>query len=160
MKADALEQLYIEYYNDVLLYSLSLTKDKATAEELASDAFYKALASADGEIKNFKSWLFAVCRNAYFTLVKKRSRFTELPDYLADDGEAVLDRLITSEEYKALYHASSLLPKEQSEVLLLFYFENLPIRSIEEITGKSTSHIKVLLFRARENLRKILEVQI
>ncbi len=160
MKADILEQLYTEYYNDVLLYSLSLAKDKATAEELAAEAFYRAIESADGEIKNFKAWVLAVCRNSYFAYAKKQSRFTELHEYMSDDGEAVIDKIIRDEEYKALYHAISLLPKDQNEAILLFYFEDLPIKSISMITEKSTAHTKVLLYRARENLRKILEVQL
>lgn len=160
MKADLLEQLYIQYYNDVLLYSLSLSKDKAMAEDLAAEAFYKALETADDNINSFKPWVLAVCRNTYFTYLKRQARHTELHEYLEDDGESVIDKIIRDEEYRALYHAISVLPKEQNEVILLFYFENLPIKSIAMITGKTTTHIKVLLYRARENLRKILEVQL
>ncbi len=160
MKADIIEQLYIEYYNDVLLYSLSLSKDVVTAEEIAAEAFYKAIESADRKIKNFKAWVFAVCRNTYITHLKKQSRVTELHEYMPDECEAMLDKIIKDEEYRALYHAISLLPKEQNEVILLFYFEDMPIKSISEITGKSIAYVKVLLYRARENLRKILEVKI
>ncbi len=160
LKADILEQLYMQYYNDVLLYSLSLSKDRATAEDIAAEAFYKALETADDNIKSFKPWALAVCRNTYLTHIKRQSRHTELHEYLEDDGEATIDKLIRNEEYKALYHAISVLPMEQNEVILLFYFEALPITSIAMITGKSTSYIKVLLYRARENLRKILEVSL
>ena len=158
MKADILEQLFIQYYNDALLYSLSLSKNKVIAEDLAANAFFKALETADDSIRDFKSWLLAVCRNTYLTTVRKQSRYTELHEYLEDDGEATLDKIIRDEEYKALYHAISLLSKEQNEVILLFYFEDLPIKSIATIMEKTTTHIKVLLYRARENLRKILEV--
>ena len=76
---------------------------------------------------------------------------------MADDSEELIDQIIRNEEYKALYHAIGHLPKEQNEVVTLFYFENLPIRSICEIMGKKEPAVKVLLYRARKNLRKFLE---
>ncbi len=158
MKADALEELYIAYYNDVLLYALSIFRNRAVAEDLAADAFYKALISADEHVRDFKPWLMAVCRNAYVTWLRKQSRYTELHENLPDGDEPILDKIIRDEEYRALYRAVSLLPREQNEVILLFYFEDLPVRSIAMITGKSQTYVKVLLYRARENLRKLLEV--
>ncbi|MBE6639486.1 MAG: RNA polymerase sigma factor [Ruminococcaceae bacterium] len=159
MKADVLESFFAKYYNDALLYSLSLTKDKANAEEIVSTAFFKALHTADDDIRDFKPWLLTVCRNTYLSNCRKQSRYTELHDYLADDGEELLDRIIKDEEYKALYHAIGQLAKEQTEVITLFYFENLSIRAIGEIMAKKETSVKVLLYRARENLRKILEVR-
>ena len=158
MKADVLESFFATYYNDALLYSLSLTKDKSNAEEIVSVAFYKALNTADDNIRDFKSWLLTVCRNTYVSQCRKQSHYTELHEYLADDSEELIDQIIKDEEYRALYHAIGLLPKEQNEVITLFYFENLPIKSICEIIGKKETNVKVLLYRARENLKKILEV--
>ena len=158
MKADVLESFFARYYNDALLYSLSLTKDKSNAEEIVSVAFYKALNTADDNIRDFKSWLLTVCRNTYVSQCRKQSRYTELHEYLADDSEELIDQIIKDEEYRALYHAIGLLPKEQNEVITLFYFENMPIKSICEIIGKKETNVKVLLYRARENLKKILEV--
>lgn len=158
MHTETLEHFFAKYYNDALLYSLSLTRDKSNAEELVSIAFLKALHTADDDIRDFKSWLLTVCRNTYISKCRKQSRFTDLHEYLADESEELIDRIIKDEEYRSLYRAIGLLPKEQNEVITLFYFENLPIRSISEIIGKKESYIKVLLYRARENLKKILEV--
>ena len=159
MRADILEQFFAQYYNDALLYSLSLTKNKELAEEIVSTAFFKALHTADGDIRDFKSWLLTVCRNMYYSHHRRQSRHTELQEHLTDDREAVVDQIIKDEEYRALYHAIGLLPKDQNEVITLFYFENLPVKAISAVTGKKETHIKVLLYRARENLRNILEVK-
>ena len=156
MKADALEQLFAQYYNDALLYSLSLCRDKSNAEDLVATAFLKALHTAD-EIRDFKSWLLTVCRNTYISNYRKQMRHTELHENLADDGEELVDQIIRDEEYKALYRAIGHLPKEQNEVITLFYFENVPIRSICEIMGRKEPAVKVLLYRARKNLRELLE---
>ena len=39
----------------------------------------------------------------------------------------------------------------------LFYFENLKIDEISAMLDKSESNVKVMLFRGREQIRKILE---
>lgn len=47
MNTDLVEQLFSRYYNDALLYAMSLTKNAYEAEDIAQDAFYKALKTAD-----------------------------------------------------------------------------------------------------------------
>ena len=61
------------------------------------------------------------------------------------------------EEYRSLYRAIELLPGAQKEAVTLFYFSGLSVKAISEITGKSETNTKVLLCRAREKLKKIME---
>lgn len=158
MKSDDLEKLFLLYYNEALLYTLTLTKDKDLAEDIVSEAFYKALESVDDSINNFKYWLLRVCRNMFYNHVKRKKRYAELPEDYADEREHVLETIIRDEKYQALYHAIDLLPSSQKEVITLFYFEDMTINEIGKLIEKSTTATKVLLFRARENLKKLLEV--
>ena len=159
MKSDIIDQLFSQYYNEALLYTISLCRNRTVAEDIVSDAFFKALTLADNSIRDFKPWLLTVCRNEFISACRKSSRFTgeEIPEDLPDDREEVIEGIIRREEYRSLYRAIGLLPDAQKEVVTLFYFSGLPIRSISDITGKSETNIKVLLCRAREKLRKIME---
>lgn len=157
MKHDIIEELFIKYYNDTLLYTLSLTKNYPLAEEIVSDAFFTALKTADGEVTSFKAWILKVCRNLYLNRLRKDKRLSELDENMADMSESVLDDIIRKEEYRALYHAISLLNSSYKEVITLFYFEDLSIKDIALVTGKSEVVVKVTLFRGREALKKILE---
>lgn len=159
IKPDIVDELFRRYYNEALLYTLSLCRNMTIAEDIVSTAFYKALASADDSISNFKPWLLSVCRNEFISLCRKNSRFTgdEIPEDMADDKEAPIDSIIRSEEYRLLYHAISLLKPAQKEVITLFYFSGLQIKDIASITGKSEANIKVLLYRGREELKKMME---
>ena len=78
MKNDIIEEVFSKYYNDALLYTLSLTKNYPIAESIVSDAYYTALKTADGEVNNFKAWLLKVCRNLYLNALRKNKRLTEL----------------------------------------------------------------------------------
>lgn len=127
---------------------------------MVSSAFFKALQTADGSVKEFKAWLFTVCRNEYFSLCRKKKIDPETTFAFksTDDTTNVLDKIIRKEEYRSLYRAISLLPNNQKEVILLFYFSALDIHSIAKITEKNYGYVKVLLHRARTNLKSILEV--
>lgn len=156
MKHDVIEELFSEHYNDALLYTLSLTKNRHLAEEIVSDAFYTALKTADGEVHSFKAWLLRVCRNLFLNSLRKSRRLEELDEGMADESESALESIIRKEEYRALYHAVSLLAPAYKEVITLFYFEDLSIKDIALVTGKSETVVKVTLFRGREALKKIL----
>lgn len=156
MKHDVIEELFSKYYNDALLYTLSLTKSCPLAEEIVSDAFYTALKTADDKVNNFKAWLLKVCRNLYLNSLRRSKRITALDERLADQSETALEQIIRKEEYRALYHAISLLNSSYKEVITLFYFEDLSVKDIALVTGKSETVVKVTLFRGREALKKIL----
>ena len=159
MKPDIIDQLFSQYYNEALLYTVSLCRNRTVAEDIVSNAFFKALTMADDSIRDFKPWLLTVCRNEFISLCRKNSRFTgeDIPEDLEDSREEVIETIIRKEEYRSLYRAIGLLPDVQQEVVTLFYFSGLPVKSISEIMGKSETNIKVLLCRARDKLRKIME---
>ena len=159
MKPDVIDQLFSQYYNEALLYTVSLCRNRTVAEDIVSNAFFKALTLSDDSIRDFKPWLLTVCRNEFISICRKNSRFTgdEIPEDLADSREEVIESVIRKEEYRSLYRAIELLPDAQKEAVTLFYFSGLSVKAISEITGKSETNTKVLLCRAREKLKKIME---
>ncbi len=156
MKHDVIEELFSKYYNDALLYTLSLTKNHLLAEGIVSDAFYTALKTADDEVHSFKAWLLKVCRNLFLNSLRKTNRLSELDENISDENETVLEAIIRKEEYIALYHAITLLNTTYKEVITLFYFEDLSIKDIALVLGKKEAVVKVTLYRGREALKKIL----
>ncbi len=157
MRNDVVEKLFQQYYNSALLYTLSLAKNKQVAEDIVSTAFFKALKSADDSIAEFKPWLMRVCRNTYYDYYKKQKRHEKLAEEIVDESEHAVDKIIRGEQYQALYRAMELLPDAQREVVMLFYFENIKVGDIAQIVGKTPDNVKVMMYRARENLKKILE---
>ena len=89
MKPDVVDQLFTQHYNEALLYTISLCKNRTVAEDIVSTAFFRALTMSDDSVRNFKPWLLTVCRNEYYSLCRKETRYTgeEIPEDLADDRE-------------------------------------------------------------------------
>lgn len=159
MKPDIIDKLFRQYYNDALLYTMSLSHNKTVAEDVVSSAFYIALQSSDDSIQNFKAWLLTVCRNEYFDYLRKNSSISddEISEEVEDECEQLVDGIIRKEEYRALYRAVDMLPDTQREAILLFYFYDMPVKEISAVIGKSESNTKVILHRSRESLKKIME---
>ena len=157
MKSEMLEALFAEHYNSALFYALSLTKDKALAEDLVSTAFFKALQKYDDDAVSFKSWLLTVVRHGYVSHLRRYKRQAELSESLHDESEALLETIIKDEEYRALYHAISLLPEQYSEAITLFYFEDLSVKEIARVMKKSEMVVKTTLCRARIKLKELLD---
>lgn len=82
-----------------------------------------------------------------------------MPDQLADDEDELVDRLIEKEEYRALYRALSLLNENYREAIRLFYFGGMSVKEIAGIMDTTPDNVKVMLFRARNKLKTILEGQ-
>lgn len=160
LKHDLIDELFRKYYNEALLYTMSLCRNKAMAEDIVSEAFFKALGSADDSIRDFKPWLLAVCRNEFLMHSRKQSRIsdTELHEGMSVQEDEILHHIIKREEYCELYRTISALADSQKEVIVLFYFNGLRVKGISEVIGKSEANVKVLLHRAREELRKNMEV--
>jgi RNA polymerase sigma-70 factor (ECF subfamily) len=128
------------------------------AEDIVSTAFFRALQSADDTVEDFKAWLYAVCRNEYFSYCRRKKRMAQHALVADAAGEEdVLEGILRDESYRALYRAISLLSPERREAILLHYFADQSIRAIAQILQKSEGSVKVLLHRAREELKKILE---
>ena len=102
MKHDELTELFKEHYNPLLLYMLSLSKNRVVSEDIVSEAFFKALMSPDAEIVNFRTWSFRVCRNLYFNHLRKSRRLvTPQDERVADGRKAGIDEMIEDERYKS-----------------------------------------------------------
>jgi len=158
---DIVDELFRKYYNEALLYTISICRNRTMAEDIVADAFFKALTANNDDIRNFKPWLLTVCRNEFLSICRKNAKMSdeELSEELEDDSGDISDGLIRNEEYRTLYQAVNRLNPVQKEAITLFYFNNLQILQIAAIMGKSEANVKVLLFRGREQLKRIMEGQ-
>ena len=67
------EEIYRAYFHDVYYYTQSFIADKAIAEEITQETFFKALKSFQqfDDKKDVRAWLFTIAKNTYLTQYKK-----------------------------------------------------------------------------------------
>lgn len=151
------EELYKTSGTKVYRYLLSLAGDKALAEELTAETFYRAYLHIDRfrGASSVDTWLFAIAKNVWLTEERRRRRLTQPVEEAeaAPSWEALEDHDTALRIHKLLHR----LPEPYREVFTLRVFGELRFRDIAEIFGKSESWAKLTFYRAKSKLLSLLE---
>lgn len=158
--------ILVEYYKDlVFTICKRITQNDEDAEECAQDTFVKAFRHLDGfkgEAK-FSTWLFRI---AYNTAISKQRR--QRQEFHSTDERQVMNLSFEDTEngYRSLgaeqrrhylQQAIGRLSPEDANLVTLFYYNELSMAEIQEVTGIELSNIKVKLHRARKKLHEHLQ---
>jgi len=146
--------------------ALQLMGNREDAQEVAQDAFLKAYQALDGykgESK-FSTWIYRIIYNAAISrLRKKKLPITSMDDEhtkvdIVGDTQSALKSLKGEERKRYLNAAMSQLEKDERVILTLFYLDEKTVDEVSEITGWSSSNVKVKLHRARKRLYSRLQI--
>lgn len=161
---DAFRFIINKYKDMAYSFVMSIVKDEFIAQDVIQTTFIRAytkLHTFKGNSK-FSSWLYRIAVNEAFKVLNRRKK--EFVFYEESDLETIIDiddfTIKVNEEYQKHFINEALkkLKPKESLILRLFYLEEHNIKDIMEITGWTNTSIKVLLHRARLNMKKILEV--
>lgn len=173
--AAAFTELVNRYQNRLLTLFANLVPSRELAEDLAQDVFlrvYRSRKTYQPDAK-FTTWLFRiaanVASNAIRTNVRRREVVLAPPagdetsplalDQLAKAASGALPtrRLDKTELSEIVRTAMESLNEQQRVALMLSKFEEMGYQEIADTMGVTVSAVKSLLWRARENLRTMLE---
>lgn len=152
--------LLLQRYTLLLLgVAMKYLKDKAQSEDAVQQVFLKALTHLpEGEILNFKGWLYILMRNHCLQLLRDRH-------YKAD--ESVLEHVMAEESAKdeLLLHEYTLeqmeislqeLIAEQRDCIEFFYLQKMSYQQVMDKTGFSFAQVKSYIQNGKRNLKQIL----
>lgn len=154
----------VESYQDmVYTICLRMLANEADAAEAAQDAFVKAYRSIRGfqEKSKFSTWLYRITYNQCISVIRKKVKMIDLvdevPDNVTVEGELNgLDRISAEERKIYLQMAIEALPETDSVVVTLFYYDELSLVEIAEITGLTSNNIRIKLHRSRKKMYTVL----
>ena len=159
-------QAYDQYSAGILRHIYFRVSDLNVAEDLTQETFFKAwrnIASQDSDslIKNFKAFFYKIANNLIIDHYRGKYKQTvSLEDIkekeLAYEAsqEKEIERAFEKEEIEK--HLS-LLKDEYRQMLLYRYMDELSIKEVADITGKSLNNIRVITHRALNALRSKYE---
>ena len=150
-----------------LVYSLALKilNNREEAEEVSQDSFikaYKNLAKFEGKSK-FSTWLYKITYRSCLDAIKKNSATYNIKDIneitinQIAETESVLDGIERNERSEIINQCLQKLPEDERSILWLFYFKELSLKEIIEVTSLSEANVKVKLHRARKHLLTIVQ---
>lgn len=163
-KAAMMDDIMQKYGQDILQLVFSYVNNTTIAEDLTQDIFvkcYKSLHTYSGKSK-LRTWLWRIAINHCKDYLKSWYNKNVV---IVDDNqtssfpqkETVEQVILQKEADESLALSVMNLPIKYREVIFLFYFEELPIKEIAEITETKENTIKTRLKRAKEILKEQLE---
>lgn len=165
----AFEVLVRRYQKLVYNIIYQMIRNHDSASDLTQDTFLKAYKALPGfdTTKSFKPWLLKIATNSTLNTIRDQKGQQSLEELLEVNPQAEpasTDDVEQEVEWRVsqhmLFDALGQLPIQQRKTFVLRYQQDLPYEEIAEISELSVSSVKSLLFRARENLRKILSEQL
>jgi RNA polymerase sigma-70 factor (ECF subfamily) len=163
-KEALIDEIMNKYGQEILQLAYSYVNNRAIAEDLTQDIFvkcYKSLHTYSGKSK-VKTWLWRIainhCKDFLKSWYNKNVVITEEePTNNRTKKEMIEQAVIQKEEDDQLISAIMTLPIKYREVIYLFYYEELPIKEIAELTEVGDNTVKTRLRRAKELLKDRLE---
>lgn len=136
-------------------FALRLTRNRGLAEELTQESALRALQQKKGAVRNLRAWLFRTLYHAFVSHYRRGCR--EEYDPPQAEAELILSNpLPTFVALEDVRKAIESLPYELRSVVWLSDAEEFHLREIAEILGLPEGTVASRLWRARQELRRLL----
>ncbi|ONK13361.1 ECF subfamily RNA polymerase sigma factor, BldN family [Streptomyces sp. MP131-18] len=162
-EAEAFGCLYDHYSDTVYRYIYYRVGGRATAEDLTSETFLRALrriGTFTWQGRDFGAWLVTIARNlvadhfksSRFRLEVTTGEMLDANEVERSPEESVLESLANS----ALLDAVRKLNPQQQECVTLRFLQGLSVAETARVMGKNEGAIKTLQYRAVRTLARLL----
>jgi len=155
--AESFGLLFDKYNSKIYRFIYFKVSNKDTAEDLASQCFLKVWEQilAGTKIKTFQAFIYQVARNLVIDYYRSRER-EELPlIYQIDQQDEGLkydpDKNLDLDQLEKLLFT---LNSGVREIIVLRFIEQLSIKEVAKIVGKSSANIRVIIHRTLKELNK------
>jgi len=142
-----------------------ILNNKQEAEDIVQETLIKLWIKKEelNKISNIEAWSMTIVKNASYDVLRKVKKFnlagfeSDLEKLSSDSPELSLNR---SEDLNRIRQMIYELPERQQQLVFLRDIEGHSYLEISNFMGIDQNLVKVVLFRARENLRKkILKIE-
>lgn len=161
MNAKQFKQEVLPVKDKLYRLALRMLGEPADAQDAIQEVLMKIWRQGDSlkKIENIEAWAMRVTKNHCLDRLRSRHRQTQQLDARqleADHRLSAQEKLEQKEMVDRLGRLIQQLPVKQKLVLQLRDIEGMAYQEIVEILGMSLSQVKTNLFRARQQIRKIL----
>lgn len=159
--------LIVEKFQDPIhKFCFHLLSSIEDAKDATSEVFMKTflnLARYD-ENQQFSNWLFRIAYNHCVDILRKKKRERKFLQSQFSSAKAdqyrkpnIETHYLDNTEKQKLNNAIRKLPHKYLTSLLLRYQFELPYAEIAQVMNKPISSVRILIFRGKKELRKIME---
>ena len=153
-----------EYGRVYVTYNLAYRymRDATQAEDMAQEAFLKAYRLLDGfrGDSSFSTWLYRVTSSVCLTELSRRKRRSEVELQPTHYKNAAIQPNYTLDVPEQIRRCVTKLSDRYAEIVTLYYLKGVSYDEIAEAMDIPMGTLKTWMFRARKQLRTIVETEI
>lgn len=155
---EAFSELVRRHEHAVYNLCYRFMRDATSAEDMAQEAFLKAFRLIRGFRGDsaFSTWLYRVTCSVCLSEIERRKRRGER-DHAAQLEPAPAPRPLPHDVSPLLRGCIDRLPAHYADAVRLYYLDELPYEDIAARLGTPIGTLKTWMYRARTQLREMLE---
>ena len=164
-REELVHRALIEFESALIGYAASIVKDEGRAKDVVQDTFIKLYEQDPEKVKeSLKAWLFTVCRNRCFDIIRKEKRMINVEDdqltVIRDAGDDPSRAAERADEHSNVIKFLDRLPENQREVIRLKFEGDMSYKEISQVTQLSVSNVGFLIHAGIKRLRGLLSDQV
>ena len=156
-----IEQAMRDYEPSLIGYAITILNDPDLARDVVQDTFIRLCQQDPEQVRGgLKSWLFTVCRNRAFDILRKEKRQRLIQDFewgkIVGPGlqpDQYAEKQETMDQFSIYLNR---LSANQREVIILKFQQGLSYQEIHIITGLTTGNVGFLIHSGLKRLREII----
>lgn len=155
----ALEELYNALAKQVYAYSLSISRNRQTAEDVMQDTFVKVYAYS----KNFKpknlgiAWIMRIARNLTLDAISDKGKAAEMLDDNIVAGASTEETAVANELFRSALNS---LADSEREVFVLHAVSGLRLEEIARVLDQPTGTIKWRHAQAVKKIKQFMGTEV
>ena len=140
--------------NGMYRLSYSILKNEEDAQDAVQEAIYNAYKNLETlkDKRKFKSWIYKIVTNTSFEILRNKKNYIDIEQENIPAEKIDIDTNLT------LWKAVQGLEQPYRTTITLFYYEDMSIKEISEITGSKVDAIKKQLSRGRDKIKEEIDI--
>lgn len=140
--------------NGMYRLSYSILKNEEDAKDAVQEAIYNAYKNLETlkDKRKFKSWIYKIVANTSFKILRNKKNYIDIEQENIPAEKIDIDTNLT------LWKAVQGLEQPYRTTITLFYYEDMSIKEISEITGSKVDAIKKQLSRGRDKIKEVIDI--
>ena len=140
--------------NGMYRLSYSILKNEEDAKDAVQEAIYNAYKNLETlkDKRKFKSWIYKIVANISFEILRNKKNYIDIEQENIPAEKIDIDTNLT------LWKAVQGLEQPYRTTITLFYYEDMSIKEISEITGSKVDAIKKQLSRGRDKIKEVIDI--